>query len=54
MDWAWHLNAEAIFDDQPPAIKEAREWGLEALAISGTRPHQGSSFETFSKAVDYT
>ena len=52
VDWAWHLEAEAIFDDQPPVIKEARDWALEAYAIQGPKLHTGSTHLTFADAVD--
>ena len=52
VDWACWLEAEAIFDDQPDVIKEARTWGLKGYPIKAWgKDHEGPAFWSFADAV---
>jgi hypothetical protein len=52
VDWACWLEAEAIFDDQPDVIKEARTWGLKGYPIKACgKDHEGPAFWSFADAV---
>ena len=53
VDWACHYKAEAVFDDHPSIVEEAREWGLLPFAICGNKPHKGGGgFWSFAEAAE--
>ena len=53
VDWACHYKAEAVFDDHPAIVEEAREWGILPFATGGNKPHKGGGgFWSFAEAAE--